>query len=136
MAWRDYMIWNEWTLPRVLILFVGLAYLLIAIQVTLSHYRQNFYRKVMLVPVLTAPLYCVIAIALALWGRSWLFTTFHIFMWLGVISGLIGFYYHFRGVGLRVGGYALRNFLVGPPVIMPLMYSSIAVLGLIAVYWR
>lgn len=130
------MIWNGWTLARVIVLFVSLAYLMIAIQVSMSHYRQNFYRKVMLTPVLSAPIYFLIGIALVCWGRQWLMTTFHILMWLGLLSGLIGFYYHFRGVGLRVGGYALRNFLIGPPIIMPLMYSAIAVLGLIAVYGR
>jgi hypothetical protein len=130
------MYWDGWTLTRVLIFFVGLAFLLISIQVSMSHYRQNFYRKVMLAPVLTAPIYFLAAMLLTFWGRNWLFTTFHILMWLGVISGLIGFFYHMRGIGLRVGGYTLRNFLVGPPVIMPLMYSAVAALGLIAVYWR
>jgi len=130
------MYWNEWSLARILILFVGLAYLLIGIQVSMSHYRQNFYRKVMLAPVLSAPIYFIVGVVLAIWGRAWLFTTFHILMWIAVISGFIGFYFHFRGVGLRVGGYALRNFLVGPPIMMPLMYAAIGVLGLIAVYWR
>lgn len=130
------MYWDGWSLTRVLIFFVGLAFLLISVQVSMSHYRQNFYRKVMLAPVLTAPIYFLVAMLLTFWGRSWLFTTFHILMWLGFISGLIGFFYHMRGVGLRVGGYTLRNFLVGPPVIMPLMFSAVAALGLIAVYWR
>ncbi|MFC5448611.1 hypothetical protein [Paenibacillus aestuarii] len=49
---------------------------------------------------------------------------------------MIGFYFHFRGVGIRVGGWALRNFLIGPPVTLPLMFSALSVLGLIAIYWK
>jgi hypothetical protein len=57
-------------------------------------------------------------------------------MWVGVLDGLIGFYFHFRGVGIRVGGYELRKFLIGPPVVLPLMFTALSVLGLVAVYWR
>jgi len=130
------MIWQGWPLSRVVVLFVGLAYLLIFIQVTMSHYRQNFYRKVMWTPVISAPIYFLAGIVLAFCGWQWLLTTFHVLMWIAFVSGLGGFYYHFRGVGLRVGGFALRNFLVGPPVIMPLVYSAVAALGLLAIYWR
>jgi len=130
------MIWQAWTLSRIVVLFVALAFLLVAIQVTMSHYRQNFYRKVMLVPVISAPIYFLVGLALAIWAKSWLFNTFHVLMWIAVLSGLAGFYYHVRGVGLRVGGYTVRNYLIGPPIIMPLVYSAMGALGLIAVYWR
>ena len=59
-----------------------------------------------------------------------------VLFWLGVASGLVGFFYHVRGVGQRVDGYVLRNFLVGPPIILPLMFSALGVVGLFAAYWR
>lgn len=52
------------------------------------------------------------------------------------LAGLYGFYRHLVGVGGRVDGYKLRNFLVGPPVVLPLMITALSGLGLLAVYWR
>ncbi|WP_442602060.1 hypothetical protein [Paenibacillus sp. KN14-4R] len=130
------LVWDHWQLARCIVLFVAIAYLLIGIQVTMSHYRQNFYRRVMWAPVLSSPIYFIVGLFLALLGPMWLLHTFHVLMWIALLSGIVGFYYHFRGVGLRIGGYALRNFLVGPPIMMPLMYAAMGALGLLAVYWR
>lgn len=130
------MFWDAWPVARVLILFVSLAFMMMGIQVTMYHYRQNFNHKAMWVPVISAPIFFIVGIALTIYNASWLSGLFQILMWLGVISGLIGFYFHFRGVGIRVGGWALRNFLIGPPVTLPVMFTALSVLGLIALYWR
>lgn len=130
------MNWEGWPLDRILILFVSLAFMLIGIQVSLYHYRQNFHHKAMWIPVIAGPIFFLVGAALAFYRVPWLSTLFLVLMWIGMLDGLIGFYYHFRGVGIRVGGWALRNFLIGPPVIMPLMFTALSGLGLIAVYWR
>ncbi|MDB5055677.1 MAG: hypothetical protein JWM44_3727 [Bacilli bacterium] len=130
------MDWNGWSLDRFLVLFVGLAFLLVGIQVTQSHYRQNFHHKAMWIPVIASPLFFISGIGLALTHLTWLYGFFAAFMWIGVGAGLVGFYYHFHGVGVRVGGWAPRNFLVGPPVIMPLVFTAMSALGLAAIYWR
>jgi hypothetical protein len=130
------MYWDHWSLQRVLILFVSLAFLLIGIQVTLYHYRQNFHNKVMWTPVIASPIFFVVGIIHVCYKMSWLHTLFIILMWVGAVAGLIGFYFHVRGVKLRVGGYELRNFMIGPPVILPLLLTAMAVLGLIAAYWK
>ncbi|MEW9702237.1 hypothetical protein [Paenibacillus sp. SI8] len=128
------MIWNHWSLDRSVILYVGLAYIFIWIQVTMSHYRQNFHNKAMWGPVILAPLICISSILCVLLNQNgWLLTS-QISYWLGSLAGLAGFFFHTRGVGKRVGGYALRNFLIGPPIILPLLFSAISILGLIAVY--
>ncbi|RXT08137.1 hypothetical protein [Ammoniphilus sp. CFH 90114] len=130
------MYWNGWPLERVGILFVSLAFLMIGIQVTLFHYRQNFHHKAMWIPVLFAPLFFIVGSVFTFYNVGWVSTLFFWLMWLGLIDGLIGFYYHFRGVGIRVGGWALRNFLIGPPIILPLMFTALSGLGLIVMYWR
>lgn len=130
------MNWAGWTLDRVSILFVSLAFLLIGVQVTLFHYRQNFHHKAMWIPVLAAPLFFIVGTAFAFYKADWLGTLFLWLMWIGLLDGLIGFYYHFRGVGIRVGGWALRNFLIGPPIILPLMFTAMSTLALIVMYWR
>ncbi|OXM85057.1 hypothetical protein [Paenibacillus rigui] len=130
------MHWTGWTLERVLILFVGVAFLAVGAQVTLSHYRQNFHHRAMWYPVVSAPVFAVTAAALASVRAEWLLQLFHLFMWAGTFIGAVGFYFHFHGVGIRVGGWTMRNFLVGPPVILPVLFIAISALGLIAVYWR
>ncbi|TQR46616.1 hypothetical protein [Paenibacillus popilliae] len=128
--------WEGWPIERMLILFVSLAFFLIGIQVTMSHYRQNFHHKAMWVPVLAAPLFFVFGLILVCFHVAWLRVFFQFLMWVGALAGLVGFYFHVRGVGKRVGGYQSHNFLIGPPVIMPLMITAMSLLGIIALYWR
>ncbi|WP_135556232.1 hypothetical protein [Paenibacillus cymbidii] len=129
------MHWSGWPLERLLILFVGAAYILIGVQVTMSHYRQQFHHKAMLAPVIASPLFVISGVALAFSRSGLLLGIFTVLMWIGVVAGMGGLYYHLHGVGVRVGGFAGRNFLVGPPVVMPVVFTAMAALGLIAVYW-
>lgn len=128
--------WNNWPITRVILLFTGLALLLIFIQVTLFHYRQNFRHFAMWLPVLGSPAIGLMALWLSLGNSPGIRNVTIVFLVIGLIAGLIGFLYHFRGVGKRVGGYKMPNFLVGPPIILPLMITAISILGLIAIYWR
>lgn len=128
------MVWTEWSLDRVFILLIGVAYLFVWVQVTLSHYRQNFHKKVMWSPVILSLLISLAAILCTLLNRHAWYALTHGIFWLGVLQGLIGFVFHLSGVHKRVGGLALRNFLTGPPVIMPLLFAFLSVLGLTAIY--
>ncbi|MGE5704653.1 MAG: hypothetical protein ACM32O_19155 [Clostridia bacterium] len=128
--------WDGWPLERVLLIFVGLAFALIFIQVTLFHSRQNFRHWAMWVPVIETPIFAVLAIMLAFTQPTWLLWVFTILMWVGVAGGLYGGFLHTVGVGQRVGGYSeSQNFLVGPPIILPLLITAISALGLLALYW-
>lgn len=129
------MQWTDWPIERFLVFFVAFAFLMMGIQVTMFHYRQNFHHKSMWMPVIASPLFFLCGMALAFFNLSWLAMLFVGFMWIGIIAGFIGFYFHFRGVGVRVGGWELRNFLIGPPIILPLMFTALSVLGLTAIYW-
>lgn len=130
------MYWHGWTFDRIVVLFVSAAFIFVGLQVTLSHYRQNFHHKAMLAPVISSPLFVLGGLAFVFLNQMWLFYLFQILMWIGVAVGLVGFYFHFHGVGIRVGGYAARNFLIGPPVVMPVVFSAMSALGLLALYWR
>lgn len=130
------MVWTGWSLARLMILLVGVAYLMISIQVTLLHYRQNFRHPAMWLPVLGGPIIGICAGLLALFNLHLLVGLFIILLWIVLIAGVIGFYYHLRGVGQRVGGYGMNNILVGPPIVLPLMLSALALFGLFAVNWR
>ncbi|HZG87952.1 hypothetical protein [Paenibacillus sp.] len=129
------MNWTVWNLNRVIILFVGLAYLLVGIQVTLYHYRQNFRGKSMWAPVIISPLLFVSGVLLAFYRSAWSLNLFLALLVLGALIGVIGVYFHWRGVGRRVGGYELRNFMIGPPVVLPMIFAALAVFGLVGVMW-
>ncbi len=130
------MLWTAWPLDRIIILLVSLAYLLLFVQVTMFHSRQNFRNIAMWAPVIGGALIGSVALLLALVNISVLLGVVKVLFWIGALAGLVGFFYHVRGVGQRVDGYVWRNFLVGPPVILPLMFSALGVVGLFAAYWR
>ncbi|HBN96923.1 MAG TPA: hypothetical protein DDZ66_11535 [Firmicutes bacterium] len=98
-------------------------------------YRQNLRHWSQWVPVITLPILVLNALALTLWNLDWIRTLFIILCIADALGGLSGFYYHLCGVGQRVDGYRLQNFLVGPPIILPLMVTALSALGLLAVYW-
>ena len=50
------MDWDGWTMPRVVVAFVALAFVMMWIQVFLLHGRSAFHRREQYVPVLEAPL--------------------------------------------------------------------------------
>lgn len=126
--------WNGWPADRVLFLFLGVVHLAVFVQVGLMHWRQNFRHWAMWVPVVATATLGFLALLLA-WrsveALRWLFV---LFSSAAVLSGLMGSYYHIEGVGGRVDGYTLSNFMVGPPVALPLLVSALGALGLIVVY--
>lgn len=128
--------WDGWPLSRVLFLFTALAFLMIFLQVTLFHYRQNFRHWTMWTPVIATPLLGVLLLTLAFYNAPWLRTLTAIFCSVGVLAGLGGFALHVEGVGERVDGYKMQNLLVGPPITLPLMVVAMSALGLLALYWR
>ncbi|OEF97760.1 hypothetical protein [Desulfuribacillus alkaliarsenatis] len=126
--------WLPWAAERVLAMFIGITFLLIGIQVTLFHYRQNLNKWVMWGPVIFTPIMFIVAATYALRPTEWLFWFYAIMLAIGFLDGLIGFFYHVKGVGLRVDGYKLRNFLIGPPIILPLLFVALTGLGMMSIY--
>ena len=127
--------WTDWPLQRVLLLFLGLAFTSVFVQVTLFHLRQNFWHPAQWFPVIATPLLALSAFLLV-WQNAILFRW--IFAALSVTGGLIGVvgtYYHVAGVGKRVQGYNLNNFMVGPRPMLPVMVIALSALDLVALYW-
>lgn len=129
------MIWHGWPLSRATTVFVGIVFILIGIQVVLLHYRQNFRHWAMWLPVIGSPLLGVLAIILGVFNIFSMKVFMAILYSIIALAGLIGYYFHFTGVGNRVDGYRLQNFLVGPPIILPLLITAMGVLGIMALYW-
>jgi hypothetical protein len=53
-------------------------------------------------------------------------------------DGIIGFFFHIRGVARKPGGWRLpvTNIVMGPPIFAPLLFGTSAYLGLMASYVR
>lgn len=129
--------WDGWPITRILLLFTGLAFLMISLQVTLFHYRQNFRHWAMYGPVVAGPVIGVLSIALAFFNTPLLSGALAVLFLAGVALGAAGTVIHVNGIGQRVGGFEeSQNYLVGPPPVMPAMVAAMSVLGLIALYWR
>lgn len=128
--------WIGWPISRVLLLFTAIAMFMIFIQVTLFHYRQNFRHWAMWGPVIGTPVIGIFALTLSFYNLPWLRTATTLLFAVGILSGAAGTVMHVSGVGQRVDGYKMQNFLIGPPVTLPMMVAAISVLGLIALYWR
>lgn len=126
--------WAGWPIDRVLYLFVGVVFLAVFVQVTLYHWRQNFRHWAMWIPVLATPALSLAALFLTWQELPWLRALLGALAGIGVVGGLVGTYYHIAGVGERVDGYTLNNFMVGPPPTLPLMVTALSVLALIGLY--
>jgi len=55
-----------------------------------------------------------------------------------LIDGVIGFYFHMRGIARKPGGWSLpvTNVVMGPPIFAPLLFGTSAYLGLMASHLR
>ena len=129
-------VWNGWPLQRIVYLFVGIAFILIWLQVLLFHWRGAFRHWPMWGPVTTGPILAFFAVFFAFDRSEWVRVFLVIFFVLGLIEGVLGIYYHFRGVWSYIGGIRLRNLMVGPPVIMPMLFLAFTVLVLaVLIFW-
>ncbi|ABZ85310.1 conserved hypothetical protein [Heliomicrobium modesticaldum Ice1] len=126
--------WLGWPVDRILILFTSIAFAMVAVQVTLFHYRQNFRHYAMWGPVIGLPVAALIGLALTIRDAPVWRWLFFFALIAELSSGLAGFYYHAKGIGQRVGGWAVNNVMVGPPPVLPIMVSALSLLGLLALY--
>jgi hypothetical protein len=121
-------------LDRIFILAIGLLFLVIFVQVTLFHYRQNFRHWSMWIPVIATPVFGLCLILFTFFNAKWLLYLLTVLLSVGIAAGMFGSYMHVRGVGQRVDGFKLRNFLIGPPLTLPGLITAFSLLGLFALY--
>lgn len=88
-------------------------------------------------PVIGGPVIGVLTILLAFFNLPLLRSVLALLFFAGLVLGVAGSGMHIYGVGQRVGGYQIsQNYLVGPPLTLPMMVAAMSILGLIALYWR
>ncbi len=128
---------REGRFQRGLALIAGLSSILGTAEVAYMHYRGSFSRRVMY-----TPLFCGAALSAAgLWGfasRRAAKTVLPAVSAITLADGLIGFYFHIKGVQRKPGGWRLPvvNIIMGPPLFAPLLFCISAYLGLLAAFMR
>jgi hypothetical protein len=127
--------WDGWPFARALVLFVGLAFLMMGAQVLLFHWRAAFRKWTMYIPVLGAPALTIAGVAGAFQRDGWIGWAALAFFAIGVVDGMIGIYEHLHGIAMRIGGFSPRNLLAGPPPLLPAMFTALALSGGLAIVW-
>ncbi|ORV99452.1 hypothetical protein [Mycobacterium kyorinense] len=106
-------------------------------EIYFEHYKASFGNKWMWSPIVVTPPVVVAGVAGVFskrWAKRWLPITAGVY----AINGLMGQYFHARGVARRPGGWRLANYNVpmGPPIAAPGLMSIVGAMGLLAAILR
>lgn len=123
-------------LPEVLIAVAAIAVSFLMAEMGYLHHRGNFHRLPMYAPVVVPPFFVMSAFLLLLIPSEWTWWAFAISSGALVLLGLAGVFYHLQGVGRQTGGFNLDNVMVGPPLVAPLGFTLVGLLGLLALAGR
>jgi hypothetical protein len=111
----------------------ALSALLGGLEVTLEHYRESYSQQVMYTPLVLSVALGVAGICAALsrWAARVLLPIASLLL---LIDGVVGSYFHVRGIARKPGGWRIpvANLIMGPPVFAPLLLTLSGYLGLIA----
>lgn len=122
---------------RSLCLIVSVTSVASGLEVGYEHYKGSYSNPVMYTPV-------ILSGALAGSGVLGVFSRWSartVLRWVSIatlIDGIIGFFFHVRGVARKPGGWSIpvTNIVMGPPIFAPLLFGTSAYLGLMASYLR
>ncbi|GCE06036.1 hypothetical protein [Dictyobacter aurantiacus] len=124
---------REGRFQRSLSLITAFSSLLAGLEVTYEHYRGSYGQQIMYTPVIISPILAVAGV----WGalnRRVARTVLPIVSLFTMVDGVVGFYFHVRGVARKPGGWRIPifNVIMGPPVFAPLLFAISGFLGMIA----
>ncbi len=128
---------REGCFQRSLCLVVAATSMASGLEVGYEHYKGSYSNPVMYTPV-------ALSGALAASGLLGVFSGKYartVLRWVSVITladGVIGFFFHVRGVARKPGGWSLpvTNIVMGPPIFAPLLFGTSAYLGWMASHLR
>jgi hypothetical protein len=113
------------------------AALVTTAEIYFEHYRASFGNKVMWSPIVVTPPVVVAGVG-GIFSRRWAKTWLPLTALVYTLNGLIGEYYHARGVARRPGGWRLASYNVpmGPPIMAPGLMTIVGGMGLLAALLR
>jgi hypothetical protein len=102
-------------------------------EVYIEHYKASFGNKMMWSPIIVTPPVVVAGIA-GVFSKRWAKTALPVASAVYMLNGLVGEYYHARGVARKPGGwkFASYNVPMGPPIMAPGLMSIVGALGVLA----
>ncbi|MFZ0216741.1 MAG: hypothetical protein WAM30_12470 [Candidatus Dormiibacterota bacterium] len=113
------------------------AALVTTAEIYFEHYRASFGNKMMWSPIVVTPPVIVAGIG-GVFSRRWAKTALPVTAAIYTLNGLVGEYYHARGVARRPGGWkeASYNVPMGPPLMAPGLMTIVGAMGLLAAVLR
>ncbi|HEY3810985.1 MAG TPA: hypothetical protein VGL49_06080 [Acidimicrobiales bacterium] len=106
-------------------------------EIYFEHYRASFGNKWMWSPIVVTPPVMVAGI-MGVKSQRWAKTALPITAAIYTANGLLGEYFHARGVARRPGGWRLATYNVpmGPPIAAPGLMTVVGGMGLLAAVLR
>jgi hypothetical protein len=106
-------------------------------EIYLEHYRASFGNKMMWSPIIVTPPVMVAGVG-GVFSRRWAKTYLPITALIYTANGLVGEYYHARGVARKPGGFsqASYNLPTGPPIMAPGLMTIVGMLGVLSALLR
>jgi hypothetical protein len=128
---------REGCFQRSLCLIVSATSVASGLEVGYEHYKGSYSNPVMYSPVLLSGALAASGLLGAV-NRKAAQTVLRSISIVTLADGVIGFFFHIRGVARKPGGWTLpvTNIVMGPPIFAPLLFGTSAYLGLMASYQR
>lgn len=122
---------------RSLCFLVSITSVASGLEVGYEHYKGSYSNPIMYTPVLLSGALAGSGLlgVFSRWGARVLLRSVSL---ITLVDGVIGFFFHIRGVARKPGGWGLpvTNIVMGPPIFAPLLFGTSAYLGLMASYLR
>jgi hypothetical protein len=106
-------------------------------EIFFEHYRASFGNKWMWSPIIVTPP-VVVAGVMGVFSRKWAKTALPATALIYAANGLLGEYFHARGVARKPGGWGLASYNVpmGPPIFAPGLMVLVGGMGVLAALLR
>ncbi len=106
-------------------------------EVYLEHYKASFGNKWMWSPIIVTPPVIIAGVA-GVFSKRWAKTALPATALVYTATGLLGEYFHARGVARKPGGWSLAsyNLPMGPPISAPGLMTLVGGMGLLAALLR
>jgi hypothetical protein len=107
------------------------------VEIYLEHYKASFGNKWMWSPIVVTPPVMVAGIG-GVFSKKWAKTALPITAGIYTLNGLLGEFFHARGVARKPGGWKLASYNVpmGPPISAPGLMCIVGGMGLLAAVLR
>jgi hypothetical protein len=128
---------REGCFQRSLCLVVSMTSVASGMEVGYEHYKGSYSNPVMYTPVALSGALAGAGLLGVFSGRA-ARTVLRYVSVVTLADGIVGFFFHLRGVARKPGGWTLpvTNIVMGPPIFAPLLFGTSAYLGLMASYLR